>query len=108
MSDFSDESLEGELSNEEISALLVLSDFSKSDGSGSVSVGLLDSSGGGGGLSGGLGSELLSGGLSSGGFSGGLLSSGHFVEIVRLMWMRFLLLLLFYELLISYKRTEKD
>ena len=73
----SNESLEGELSDEKIGGLLVLSDFSKGDGSWSVSVGLLNSSGGGSTLSGGLGSELLSGGLSSGGLSGGLFSSGH-------------------------------
>ena len=43
LSDFSDESLEGELSNEELSGFLVLSDFSKGNSSGSESSGLLDS-----------------------------------------------------------------
>ncbi len=78
MSDFSDESLEGKLSDEEISGLLVLSDFSEGDGTGSVSMGLLDTTGSGSALSGGLGGELLSGSLGTGRFSGGLLSSGHF------------------------------
>ena len=77
LGDFSDESLEGELSDEKLGRFLVSSDLSESDGSRSVSVGLLDTSGGWGGLSSGLGGELLSGSLSSGGFSGGLLGSSH-------------------------------
>ena len=77
MGDFSDQSLEGQLSDEEVSALLVFPDFSEGDGAGSESVGLLDASGGGGTLAGCLGCQLLSGGLGSGGFSGGLLGSGH-------------------------------
>ena len=79
MSDFSDESLERKLSDEEISGLLVLSDFSKSDGTGSVSMGLLDTTSSGSALSGSLGGELLSGSLGTGRFSGSLLSSGHFM-----------------------------
>lgn len=78
VSNVSDESLERELSDEEISGLLVLSDFSESNGAGSESVGFLDSTGGGGGLSSGLGSELLSGGLGGSGFSSSLFSSSHF------------------------------
>ena len=80
LSDFSDESLEGELSNEELSGFLVLSNFSEGDGSGSISVGLFNSSSVGGALSGSLVGDLLSGSFSSGGglFSSGLLSSGHF------------------------------
>jgi len=64
--DFSDESLEGELSDQKIGGLLVLSNFSESDGTGSVSVGLLNTTSGGGALSGSLGGELLSGSLSTG------------------------------------------
>jgi len=79
MSNFSDESLERKLSDEEISGLLVLSDFSQSDGTGSISVGLLDTTSSGGGFSGSLGGELLSGSLGTGRFSGSLLSSGHFM-----------------------------
>merc|ERR1712025_897442 len=45
-SDFTDESLEGELADEEFSGFLELSDFTESDGSGSESVGSLDSTGG--------------------------------------------------------------
>ena len=102
LGDFSNQSLEGELSDQELGRLLVLSDFSESDGTGPVSVGLLDTTGRGrGGLSGGLGGELLPGGLATctvmrlfvsdllsvrlvnagrpsrtRGFSGGLLGSG--------------------------------
>jgi hypothetical protein len=73
----SDESLEGELSDEELSRLLESSDFSEGDGTGSESVGLLDSTGSGGGLLGLLVSDVLSGDLSSGVLSSGLLGSGH-------------------------------
>ena len=73
LSDFSNQSLEGELSDQELGRLLVLSDFSESDGTGPVSVGLLDTTGGGlGGLSGSLGGELLSGSLTTGRLSCGL------------------------------------
>lgn len=54
LSDFPDESLEGELSDQELSRLLVLSDLSESDGTGLEAVGLLDTSSLHGGLSGGL------------------------------------------------------
>ena len=77
LSDLSDESLEGKFSDEELSALLVASDFSQSHSTRSISVGLLDSSSGGSGLAGSLGSELLSGGLSSGGLTSSLLGSCH-------------------------------
>ena len=40
-------------------------------------MGLLDASGGWGGLTGSLGGELLTRSLSSGGFTGGLLGTGH-------------------------------
>jgi len=51
---FSDKSLEWELSDEEISGFLVFSNFSKSDGTRSVSVWLLDTTSGWGALSSGL------------------------------------------------------
>jgi|ERR1740117_1763511 len=46
LSNFSHETLEGQLPDEELSRLLVSSDLTESDGSWPVSVGLLDSSGG--------------------------------------------------------------
>jgi histone H3 len=71
LGDFSDQSLEGELSQQEISGLLVLSDFSEGDGSGSVSVGLLDTASGGSLLAGSFAGKLLSGGFLSGALSSG-------------------------------------
>jgi len=78
LSDFSHETLEGQFSDQKLSGLLVSSDLTKSNSSGSVSVGLLDSSGGWSGLPGSLGSELLPWSLSSSGLTGCLLSTGHF------------------------------
>jgi hypothetical protein len=57
---------------------LVTTDLTESDGSGSVTVGLLDTSCGRGGLAGSLGGKLLARSLSSGGLAGGLLGTGHF------------------------------
>jgi hypothetical protein len=79
LGDLADETLEGELADEELGGLLVATDLTKSDGTGPVTVGLLDSTGGGGGLAGGLGGELLTGSLSSGGLTGGLLGTGHWM-----------------------------
>ena len=66
LGNLSDQSLEGKLADQQLSALLVASDLSERNSTRSVSVGLLDSSGGGGRLACSLRSELLSGGLSSG------------------------------------------
>ena len=77
LSNLTDKTLERQLADEKVSGLLVTANLSKSDGSRSVSVGLLDSSGGGGRLAGSLGGELLARSLSSGGLAGGLLGSGH-------------------------------
>ena len=74
--DFSHESLERKLSNEELGGFLILSDHSEGDGSWSESMGLLDSGHWDGGL-GGLDNHL-SWGLGAGSFSSGLLGSCHF------------------------------
>ena len=74
----SDESLEGELSDEELGALLESSDFSESNGSRSESVGLLDTTGGGSLLLSLLVGDVLSGLLASGVLASGLLCAGHF------------------------------
>ena len=66
LGDFTDKTLEGELPDQQLSALLVTTDLSESDGSGPVSVGLLHTSGGGGALTSGLGSQLLTRGFASG------------------------------------------
>ena len=77
LGDLSHQTLEGQLADEELSGLLVSPDLTESHSSGPVSVGLLDSSGGGGGLPGSLGGQLLPGSLSSGGLTGGLLGTSH-------------------------------
>ena len=79
--DFSNESLERKLSNEELSGFLESSDLSKGDGSGLESVGSLDAGGGDGSGSLTLGRLVgngLSGGLGGGSFSSGMLGSSHF------------------------------
>lgn len=63
LSDLTNETLEGELSDEELSRLLVTTNLTESNGTGTVSVGLLNTTSRGGGLAGGLGSELLTRGL---------------------------------------------
>ena len=73
-----DKTLEGELADEKLSGLLVSSDLTESDGTGPVTMGLLDATGGRGGFTGSLGSQLLPRRLSSSGFTGGLLSTSHF------------------------------
>ncbi len=78
LGDLTHEALEGKLADEQVGGLLVATDLTKRDGSGAVTVGLLDASGGGGRLASGLGGELLAGGFASGGLAGGLLGTGHF------------------------------
>ena len=77
LGDLPDEPLEWKLPDEELGALLVSPDLTKSDGTWSVPVRLLDASDGWGGLPRGLGGELLPWGLASGGLTGGLLGTGH-------------------------------
>ena len=77
LGDLTDETLEGELADEELGGLLVSSDLTESNGSWPVSVGLLDSSGGGSRFAGSLGGQLFPGGLASGGFASGLLGTSH-------------------------------
>ena len=77
----SDESLEWEFSDEELSGFLESSDLSEGNSSWSESVWLLDSTGGLGLLGGSLVSDVLSWVLGSGVLSSGLLGSGHFVLV---------------------------
>ena len=71
------ETLEGELADEKLSRLLVATNLTESDGTGLITMGLLDTAGGGGGLAGSLGSELLAGSLATSGLASGLLSASH-------------------------------
>ena len=73
----SDETLEGQLADEQLGALLVPPDLTEGDGTGPVPVGLLDASGGRCALPGRLGGQLLAGRLASGALTGGLLCTGH-------------------------------
>ncbi len=61
LGDLTDQALEGQLADEEISALLVATDLTQGHSTRAVTVGLLHASGGGGGLTGSLGGELLTG-----------------------------------------------
>ena len=77
------QTLEGKLTDEQIGTLLVPTNLTEGDGSGSVTVGLLYSPGGRGGLAGCLGSELLAGSLSSGRLAGSLLLNKGKFEIEK-------------------------
>ena len=77
LGDFTDQTLEWQFSDQKLSALLVTSDFTESDGSRPVSVWFLNSTSGWCTLASGLGSQLFPWSLSSGGFSSGLLCSCH-------------------------------
>jgi len=77
LSDFSDKTLEGELSDQELSRLLVSSNLSESDGTWLISVRLLDTTGAGRRFSCCFAGELFSWGLASSGLSSGLLGSCH-------------------------------
>jgi len=76
----SHKALERQLADQKLSGLLVLADLTKSHGSRSVSVRLLDTTRSRGGLAGGLGGELLTRSLASGGLTSGLLGTGHFLQ----------------------------
>jgi len=86
LSNFSDQSLERELSDQKLSRFLVLSDFSEGDGSGSISVGLFNSTSVGGRLSGSFVRNLLSRGFSSSSslLSRSLFGSGHLLNYLNL------------------------
>lgn len=78
LGDLADQALEGQLADQQLGALLVTTDLTKSHGTGPVTVGLLHAAGGGCALASGLGGQLLARSLSSGGLSGGLLGTSHF------------------------------
>ncbi len=71
------QTLEGQLADEKLSALLVAADLTKSHSSRPVPVGLLHSSGGWGTLASSLGGQLFAGSLSSRGLTSSLLGSCH-------------------------------
>jgi len=77
LSDLTNKTLEGELSDEELGGLLVATDLTESDGTRLISVGLLDTSGRWCRLASSLGSKLLTRSLATGRLSGGLLGTSH-------------------------------
>ena len=83
LGDLTHQTLEGQLADEELGGLLVTTDLTESNGTGPVTVGLLDTSGGRGRFAGRLGGELLPRGLASGGLTGGLLGTGHVDRITK-------------------------
>ena len=81
LGDFTDKTLEGQFADQKFSGLLVTTDLTKSHGTGTITMGLLDSTGGGGALTGSLGGQLFTGSLSSGRLTGGLLGTGHGLDL---------------------------
>jgi len=77
LGDFSHQTLEGKLADEQLCGLLVTTDLPQSHSSRPVTMRLLHSTSGGCALPGSLGGELLPWRLSSGRFTGGLLSTCH-------------------------------
>jgi len=79
LSDLTNETLEGELADQELSGLLVATNLAQGDGTRAEAMGLLHttSRGGLGGLASGLGGELLTRGLATSGLAGGLLGASH-------------------------------
>jgi hypothetical protein len=69
LSNLTNETLEGELSDQELSALLVPTDFTKSDGSWLITMWLLDTTSRWVGLASSLGGESLTWGLATSGFT---------------------------------------
>jgi len=85
LSDFPDEPLEGELPDQQLGGLLVLSDFTEGDSSGAEAMRLLDAScrRRSCGLPSLLGGELLARSLASSRFASSLLSASHWIESGR-------------------------
>ena len=77
LGNLTDETLEGELADQQLGRLLVATDLTESNGSGAITMGLLDAASGGGRLAGGLGGDHLAGSLATSGLACGLLSTGH-------------------------------
>ena len=80
LSDLTNETLEGQLADQKLRRLLVTTDLTEGNGTGTITMGLLDSTSGWSGLPGGLGGQLLPRGLASGGLTSGLLGTSHFVK----------------------------
>ena len=77
LGDFTNQTLEGELADKQLSGFLVAPDLTKSDGTGLVAVGLLHTSGGWCALASSLSGQLLPWGLASSRLASSLLGTSH-------------------------------
>jgi len=77
LSDFPHQALEGQLTDQQLSGLLVPTDLTQGHCSWPVAMGLLDPPSGRSTLAGSLGGQLLSRSFASSGFTGSLLGTGH-------------------------------
>ena len=77
LGNLTDQTLEGQLPDQEFSALLVTPNLTESNGTGPVTVGLLHTTCSRGRLASSLGGKLLARGLPSSRLTGGLLCTGH-------------------------------
>ena len=81
LGDLADETLEGQLADQQLGRLLVASDLTKRHRSGTVTMGLLDAAGGRRALPRSLGGQLLARRFASRRFTGGLLRTSHCCRI---------------------------
>ena len=79
LGDLTNEALEGQATEQELSGTLVATDLAEGNGTGAEAVHLLYTTGGGGGLAGGHGGELLAGALATYLLASYLLSTSHIV-----------------------------
>jgi len=98
-SDLTHESLEGELADKELGALLETADFTESDSAGPETVGLLDASSSGSLLLSLLVGDVLAGGFASGVLACGVLGASHFIVTFKLIT-----LITFYRAALKYLR----
>ena len=78
LSDLTDQTLEWQFADQKLGGLLVTTDLTESDGTGTIPMGFLDSTGGWGRFAGSLGCQLFAGGFASGRLTSCLLGTGHF------------------------------
>ena len=88
LGDLTDQTLEGQLADEQLGRFLVTTDLTESDGSRAITMGLLHSSGSRGALAGSLGGELFTRGLATGRFTSGLLGTSHYDDVSQLNAMK--------------------
>ena len=78
LGDFTDQALEGQLADEQLSGLLVTTDLTKGNGTGTVTMGFLDSTSSRGTLASSLGCQLFARRFATSRFTSSLLGTGHF------------------------------